>query len=251
MGSSIVRLVGASSDMEVVGLTERPGAGQAALASQPGLALPVSERLGDAIGVGADVVIDFSSAQAAAENARVCVEKGVRLVIGTTGLPPEARQQIVDASKRVPIVMAPNMSVGVTLMQKLVEEAAHVLGDAWDVEVLELHHRHKKDAPSGTALRLAEVVAGALGRQPSDLRMSREGQIGERPRREIGIQAIRGGDIVGEHTVFFVGEGERLEITHRAGNRDQFALGALRAARFLMGKQPGLYDMFDVLGLAR
>jgi 4-hydroxy-tetrahydrodipicolinate reductase len=141
------------------------------------------------------------------------------------------------------------MSVGVNLVIKVAAQLAQVLGDSFDVEILETHHRMKKDAPSGTALRIAEEVAAALGRKASDLRLSREGQIGERPRPEIGVQTLRGGDVVGEHTIFFFGEGERVELTHRATSREQFARGALRAARWVIARSPGLYDMQDVLGL--
>jgi 4-hydroxy-tetrahydrodipicolinate reductase len=170
--------------------------------------------------------------------------------VGTTGFSAKARAEVTEAAAKIPILMAPNMSVGVTLMLRLAAQAARVLGDRYDVEIVELHHRLKKDAPSGTALRLAEVVAEQLKRDPAtDFKLTRSGAIGERPKKEIGIQALRGGDAVGEHTILFVGEGERLEITHRASSRDQFAQGALRAARFLVGKPPGLYDMFAVLGV--
>ena len=148
------------------------------------------------------------------------------------------------------MVLSPNMSVGVNVLFSLVEQAARTLGDAYDVEIVEMHHKMKKDAPSGTAVKLAEVAAGALGRDPGrDLAYARHGMIGERPPRQIGVQTLRGGDVVGEHTVFFAGEGERLEITHRASSREQFARGALRAARWVVGHPPGLYDMQDVLGL--
>jgi 4-hydroxy-tetrahydrodipicolinate reductase len=145
--------------------------------------------------------------------------------------------------------MAPNMSVGVSLMLKIAAELAEGLGAGYDIEVLEMHHRHKVDAPSGTATRLAEVIAEKLGRKPRDIVHARKGPIGERPHNQIGVQALRGGDVVGEHTVYFIGEGERIELTHRAWSRDQFANGAVRAARWLVGKAPGLYSMRDVLGL--
>jgi 4-hydroxy-tetrahydrodipicolinate reductase len=154
---------------------------------------------------------------------------------------------MAEAAKSIPLVMAPNMSVGVNLLIDLVAEVAKKLGEEFDIEVVEAHHRHKKDAPSGTALRLAEEMAKATGRTSADLRTSRVGVIGERPRREIGVQALRGGDVIGDHTVFFFGEGERLELTHRASNRDQFGRGALRAAKWVVGRAPGLYDMSHVL----
>ena len=255
MGSSIVRFVRDAEDMELAGATERPGSAHIGL--DVGLAcrlgtmeIPVMEDLGKAIGKGADVVIDFSSAEASAGHARICAERKIPLVVGTTGFTGKAKSEIKAAASAIPILMAPNMSVGVNLMLRLAEEAARVLGNAYDIEISELHHRLKKDAPSGTAVRLGEVMAEALGRDPAtDLRLTRAGAIGERSRKEIGIQALRGGDAVGEHTVFFIGDGERLEITHRATSRDQFAQGAVRAARFLVGKQPGLYDMSAVLGL--
>jgi 4-hydroxy-tetrahydrodipicolinate reductase len=150
----------------------------------------------------------------------------------------------------VPILLSPNMSVGVNALFALVRRAARILGDAYDVEIVEMHHKRKKDAPSGTAMRLAEVAAEALSRDPAkDLAFARHGMIGERPPREIGVQTLRGGDVVGEHTVYFAGEGERLELTHRATSRDQFGRGAVRAAAWLAGKPAGLYDMADVLGL--
>lgn len=255
MGSSIVRFVRDSEDMRLVGATERPGS--AAIGLDVGLAcrlgtmeIPVVDNLAEAIGSGADVVIDFSSAEASAAHSRVCAERKIPLVVGTTGFTAKARAEITEASKVIPVLMAPNMSVGVNLMLKLVAEAARVLNDSYDIEISEIHHRMKKDAPSGTALRLGELIAETLKRDPaSDLRMTRQGNIGERPRKEIGLQSLRGGDVVGEHTVYFIGEGERLEITHRATTRDQFAQGAVRAAHFVVGKQPGIYDMFAVLGL--
>lgn len=255
MGNSIVRFVRDAEDMKLVGATERPGSAHIGL--DVGLAcrlgtmeIPVVDNLGEAVGSGADVVIDFSSADASVAHSRVCAERRIPLVVGTTGISAKAKDEIREAAKSVPILMAPNMSVGVNLMLKLAAEAARVLGEAYDVEIVDLHHRLKKDAPSGTALRLGEVVADALRRDPAtDFKLSRAGAIGERPRKEIGIQSLRGGDVVGEHTVLFVGEGERLEITHRAMSRDQFAQGAVRAARFLVGKAPGLYDMAAVLGL--
>jgi 4-hydroxy-tetrahydrodipicolinate reductase len=255
MGSSIVRFVRDAEDMKLVGATERPGS--AAIGLDVGLAcrlgaleIPVVDNLTEAIGAGADVVIDFSSAEASVPHSKICADKKIPLVVGTTGFSAKAREEMKEAAKQIAILMAPNMSVGVNLMLKLAAEAARVLGDAYDMEILELHHRLKKDAPSGTALRLGEIAAEATKRDPAThLRLARSGAIGERAKKEIGIQALRGGDAVGEHTIFYIGDGERLEITHRATSRDQFALGALRAARFLVGKPPGIYDMIAVLGL--
>ncbi|RKG94722.1 4-hydroxy-tetrahydrodipicolinate reductase [Corallococcus carmarthensis] len=256
MGSTLVRLAKAASDLPVVGATVRPGsplAGQdAGLVARLGTPLDVlaQDDLGRALdGAKADVVVDFTGPEATLQHARICAERGVALVVGTTGFTPEGRAQLEAHARRVPIVAAPNMSVGVNLVIRMAAELARVLGPSFDVEVLEAHHRMKKDAPSGTALKLAEVLVEALGRTKDDLTFAREGQTGARPPGEIGVQALRGGDVVGEHTVYFFGEGERIELTHRATNRDQFAQGALRAARWVAGRAPGLYDMADVLGL--
>jgi 4-hydroxy-tetrahydrodipicolinate reductase len=172
------------------------------------------------------------------------------MVIGTTGLDPAQKAELAAAAARTPIVFAANMSVGVTLCLALLRQAAQVLGDDFDVEIIEAHHRHKVDAPSGTALRMGEVVAQALGRDLSQCAVyGREGQTGARDRQTIGFATVRGGDIVGDHTVLFAGDGERIEITHKASSRLTFARGALRAAAWLKGRPPGLYDMQDVLGL--
>jgi 4-hydroxy-tetrahydrodipicolinate reductase len=180
----------------------------------------------------------------------LCRMLGVKMVIGTTGFTPEQKEKIFDVSHECGIVFAPNMSVGVNLLFKLLDTAARVLNEGYDIEVLEAHHRHKVDAPSGTALRLGEVVAEALGRDLSECAVyGREGVTGERSPSTIGFATVRGGDIVGDHTVLFAGIGERVEITHKASSRATFALGALRAARFLAGRGAGLYDMQDVLGL--
>jgi 4-hydroxy-tetrahydrodipicolinate reductase len=180
----------------------------------------------------------------------VCRRRGVHMIIGTTGLATEHKLTIQDASRDVPIVFAPNMAVGVNLVFKLLDTAARILNEGYDVEIVEAHHRHKVDAPSGTALRMGEVVAAALGRDLAECAVyGREGITGERPASQIGFATVRGGDIVGDHTVLFAGTGERLEISHKAASRMPYALGALRAARFLRGKTKGLFDMQDVLGL--
>ncbi|MGE0337189.1 MAG: 4-hydroxy-tetrahydrodipicolinate reductase [Gammaproteobacteria bacterium] len=198
---------------------------------------------------GFDVLIDFTTPQATMENVRRCRDLGRAVVIGTTGTGID-RSLVEDAASRVPIVWAPNMSVGVNLCFRLLEIAARVLGDDVDIEIVEAHHRHKVDAPSGTALRMGEIVARTLGRELSDCALyGREGQTGPRDRRTIGFATIRAGEIVGDHTVLFAGTGERVEITHRAENRATFATGALRAAAWLAGRPAGLYDMQDVLGL--
>ncbi len=173
------------------------------------------------------------------------------MVIGTTGFSAQELEEIDRAAKEIPIIMAPNMSVLVNLLFKLIGITAKVLDDGYDVEIVEAHHRNKVDAPSGTALRLAEIVAQARGKALDDImRHDRHGKVGVRPRGEIGVQVVRGGDIVGEHTVMFIGAGERLEITHRATSRENFAQGALLAAKWAVGKAPGLYTMIDVLGLS-
>jgi 4-hydroxy-tetrahydrodipicolinate reductase len=198
-----------------------------------------------------DVLIDFTRPDASMEFIDICREAGKKVVIGTTGYSDEQKARINEAAKDVAIVMAPNMSVGVNLSLKLLEMTAKVMGDYTDIEVIEAHHRHKIDAPSGTALRMGEVVANALGRDLKDCAIyGREGNTGERDRKTIGFSTIRAGDIVGEHTVMFADEGERVEITHKATSRMTFANGAVRAAIWLADKQSGLYDMQDVLGLA-
>jgi 4-hydroxy-tetrahydrodipicolinate reductase len=195
---------------------------------------------------GADVLIDFTRPEGALEHLR----HAKAMVIGTTGFSAPQKQAIEEAARRLPIVMAANFAVGVNAAYKLAETAARILGDDYDVEIIEAHHRHKVDAPSGTALQLGEVVAKALHRSLADVaRHGRQGETGERPARQIGFHAIRGGDIVGEHTVVFAGAGERVEVTVRSQSRMTYAAGALRAAKFLKGKPAGLYGMTDVLGL--
>lgn len=198
-----------------------------------------------------DVVIDFTEPSATLgilpEVARA--KKGI--VIGTTGFSKTETDRIRDFAKQIPCLLSPNMSVGVNLVFKLLADTARVTGDDYDVEIVEIHHRLKKDAPSGTALKMAEIVAGSLKRDLDEVGVfARKGAIGERKKKEIGIQSLRAGDVVGEHTVIFAGPGERIEITHRAHSRDNFARGALRAARWIAGRPPGLYDMMDVLGLS-
>ncbi len=199
---------------------------------------------------GAHALIDFTRPEATLDHLKICRELGVNIVIGTTGFTPEQKQLIADAGKDIGVVFAPNMSVGVNLSLKLLDITARVLNEGYDIEIVEAHHRHKVDAPSGTALRMGEVVANALGRDLSECAVyGREGVTGERSPSTIGFATVRGGDIVGDHTVMFAGIGERLEITHKASSRATFALGALRAARFLARQGKGYYDMQDVLGL--
>lgn len=197
-----------------------------------------------------DVLIDFTRPEVTSQNLAVCREANKRIVIGTTGFSDAQKQDIQTASQSIGVVFAPNMSVGVNLCLKLLDMAARVMGDYTDIEIIEAHHRHKVDAPSGTALRMGEVVAAALGRDLKDCAVyGREGQTGERDRKTIGFETIRAGDIVGEHTVMFADIGERVEITHKASSRMTFANGAVRAAAWLMQHSNGLFDMQDVLGL--
>lgn len=195
-------------------------------------------------------LIDFTRPEVTLQNLAICVSNGKNIVIGTTGFSDEEKQQIQKAAESISVVLAPNMSVGVNLCFKLLDMAARVLGDDVDVEIIEAHHRHKVDAPSGTALRMGEVVAQALDRNLAECAVyGREGVTGERDRKTIGFETIRAGDIVGDHTVMFAGIGERIEITHKASSRMTFANGALRAALWLEDKKHGLYDMQDVLDL--
>lgn len=197
---------------------------------------------------GTQVLIDFTRPEATAAYAPQCAAQGVAMVIGTTGLTVDQHAAIARAATQVPIVLAPNMSVGVNVVLALLEQATRALGEGWDVEVIEAHHRHKVDAPSGTALAMGEAVASARGQQLADVaRYERHGQTGARPADEIGFATVRGGDIIGEHTVLFAGEGERIEISHRSSGRGIYANGALRAARFVATAAPGLYDMRQVL----
>jgi 4-hydroxy-tetrahydrodipicolinate reductase len=250
MGRQVVRLVAASEDCELVAAVERadhPDLGQDAgeLAGAGALGVPLSAEL---TGEG-DVLIDFSAPEAACAGACACAARGMAVVIGTTGLSPEQRRRIEEeAAARVPVLIAPNMSVGVNLLFALAEEVASALGPGYDVEIVEAHHRRKVDAPSGTAMELLRRVCRATGREAeSDARHGRRGATGPREAREVGVHAVRGGDIVGDHTVLFAGQGERLELTHRATSREVFARGALRAARFLVEQAPGLYSMQDML----
>lgn len=233
------------------------------IASSPMIGRDAGEFIGQATGVRvsadsrealsqADVLIDFTRPEATLGLLADCAAHRVRAVIGTTGFDPQGLEAIRAFSQRQATVFAPNMSVGVNITLRLLEIAGRYLSEGFDIEVIEAHHRHKVDAPSGTALKMGEVVAQAAGRNFSkDARFSRHGHTGERPAQEIGFSTIRGGDIVGDHTVLFAGTGERIEITHKSSSRATYAHGALRAAKFLMGHNAGLFDMQDVLGLKR
>jgi 4-hydroxy-tetrahydrodipicolinate reductase len=254
MGRAIVRTLAEANDATLAAAVDRPdgpelGQDAGTLAGVAPLGVPVQGHLPPA--GAADVWIDFSAPASTVANVKAARAAGARIVIGTTGLSPEDKKVIVEAATAIPVVLAPNTSLGVTVLLKLVADAARALGAGYDIEVVEAHHRMKRDAPSGTALRLAEAAAEATGRELAGAaRYARHGDVGPRTGEEIGIQTIRGGDVVGDHTVFFLGLGERVEITHRASSRDTFARGAVRAAQWLADKPPGLYDMRDVLGLA-
>ena len=254
MGGRVLHAVRAEKDLQVTGATERGDAPQVGLdagtvAGTEPLGVKISGSLEAALERGADVVIDFTAPAASLRHAQVCAARKVPLVIGTTGIPAPGRAELASRSAQVPIVVAPNMSVGVNVLFRLVSEAARSLGPGYEVEIVEMHHRAKKDAPSGTALRLAEVAAEALGVDAGSAAVyERHGDTGARRPHSIGVQALRGGDVVGDHTVYFLADGERLELTHRATSRDNFARGAVRAARWVVGKAAGLYDMQDVLG---
>jgi len=197
-----------------------------------------------------DVIVDFTSVESTKENLKAAASRGKAIVIGTTGLTAADLKEVEPLTKSIPCVMASNMSLGVNLLLKVLRDVARALGDDYDIEIVEAHHRLKKDAPSGTALKMAQVIADAINRDLDEVAVyARKGIIGQRTRKEIGIQTVRAGDIVGEHTVLFGGLGERIEITHKASSRDTFARGALRAVLWISGKPAGLYDMQDVLGL--
>lgn len=253
MGKALLEALAGAPDMRLHAALEREGS--------PWLDHDAGELVGTSLGArithdmeaaleGADVLIDFTRPEATLHHLQLCQTKKVALVIGTTGFDAAGKSAIAAAARFVPVVFAPNMSVGVNLALRLLDMAARVLDEGFDIEIVEAHHRHKVDAPSGTALRMGEVVAAALGRDLKDCAVyGREGVTGERDPRTIGFATVRGGDVVGDHTVMFAGIGERLEITHKASSRMTFALGALRAARYLRGQSAGLFDMQDVLGL--
>lgn len=252
MGRTLVAACQQTEGVTVTAATERPdnsllGADVGELAGVGALGVIVA---GSLEGADFDVLVDFTRSDATLAHLEFCRTAGKKMVIGTTGLDDAGKALIAEAAKDIAIVLAPNMSVGVNLCFRLLDIAARVLGDEVDIEIIEAHHRHKADAPSGTALRMGEIVAAALGRDLKGCAVyGREGTTGERDRRTIGFETIRAGDIVGEHTVMFAGLGERVEITHKATSRMTFAKGAVRAADWLAGRERGLFDMQDVLGL--
>ncbi len=254
MGRALIEACQQIEGLSLGAAIERPGsslvgadAGELAGIGRNGV--QVVENLGSVLDTF-DVLVDFTRPEVTLNNLALCRKAGKAMVIGTTGFDDAGRQAIRDAAQDIAIVFAPNMSVGVNLSLKLLDLAARVLGDEVDIEIIEAHHRHKVDAPSGTALRMGEVVAAALGRDLKTCAVyGREGNTGERDRKTIGFETIRAGDIVGEHTVMFAGIGERIEITHKASSRMTFAKGAMRAAAWLAASDRGLFDMQDVLGL--
>jgi 4-hydroxy-tetrahydrodipicolinate reductase len=253
MGHMLIEALRASDDCVLAGAVDIP--------SSPAIGNDAAAFLGHASGVPvksdvraalarSQVLIDFTRPEGTMAHLAACRELGVKMVIGTTGFSEAQKAQIADCARDIAIVMAPNMSVGVNGTLKLLEMAAKALATGYDIEVIEAHHRHKVDAPSGTALKMGEVIAQALGRNLKDCAVyDRHGVTGERDPSTIGFATIRGGDIVGDHTVLFAGTGERIEITHRSASRATYAQGSLRAVRFLAAQSTGLFDMFDVLGL--
>ncbi len=254
MGGRIIHLIKETPSMKLVRAVERP--------DHPSIGMDI----GDVVGLGkigvllegslkkgeGDVLINFSSPQASIESLEFAKESGLAIVIGTTGLNSDQMNRVKELSKNVRCVFAPNMSVGMNVMFRVVQEVARVLGPEYDIEILEAHHRLKKDSPSGTAVKLGELISSSIGRDFGKVGVyGRKGMVGERTKEEIGMQVIRAGDIVGEHTVLFGGMGERLEITHRAHSRDNFARGTVRAALWVVNQPNGLYDMQDVLGLKK
>ncbi len=254
MGQRIINSVHEADGVVLSGVLERPGhplVGQdvGLVAGCGALGVNISDDL-NAVVAGCDVLIDFTSPKVSLKNLEVCALKRKSIVIGSTGFTPEERAFAAELARDIPVVLAPNMSVGVNVCLKVLKDVAKTLGDDFDVEIVELHHNKKKDAPSGTAVRMGEVVAEALGRDYNQVaNFHREGLCGERTKEEIGMQTVRGGDIIGEHTVYFIGQGERIEISHRAMTRDMFSRGSVRAAKWVTLQKPGLYDMQDVLGL--
>jgi 4-hydroxy-tetrahydrodipicolinate reductase len=249
MGRALIELILRSPGLELAAAVEAPGNPLIGRDAGELVGLPGGVKVSSEFAKG-DCLIDFTCPEATLAHLEQCLASGMRMVIGTTGFSEQQNERIATAAKRIAIVQAPNMSVGVNLAFTLAETAARTLGEGYDVEIIEAHHRHKVDAPSGTALKFGALVARALGRDLGRHAVhGRRGDVGERDPKTIGFHAIRGGDIVGEHTVLFAGEGERLEITVRSSSRVTYATGALRAARFLADKQSGLYEMQDVLGL--
>jgi 4-hydroxy-tetrahydrodipicolinate reductase len=254
MGNRIINIINETDGIELVGATEKRGSkfigmDSGELAGIGKNNITISDDI-TVIAKDCDVIIDFTSPASSLEHLYSAAEEKRAIVIGTTGFSDEQLKKIKGLSREIRCVLSPNMSVGVNVMFKMIRDMAKILGSEYDIEIIEAHHRLKKDAPSGTAMKMAEIVADSVKRDLSKVGVySRKGIIGERKREEIGIQTIRAGDIVGEHTVMFGGLGERLEITHKAQSRDNFARGAVKAAMWIVDRPPGIYDMEDVLGL--
>lgn len=254
MGKTLIEAVQQAAGAELTAAIDRPdssliGADVGELAGLGRLGVNLAGDLQDVL-QDFDVLIDFTHPSVTLQNLEICRAAGKAIVIGTTGFTPEQKQRLLEAAADVPVVFAANFSVGVNLCLKLLDMAARVLGDEVDIEIIEAHHRHKVDAPSGTALRMGEVVAEALGRDLHKVAVyGREGQTGARARETIGFATVRAGDVVGDHTVLFAADGERVEITHKASSRMTFARGAVRSALWVKGRAPALYDMQDVLEL--
>ena len=254
MGQRLAHLVLESDDLTLAGAKEHPdhpciGADVGTVIGTPDVGVQVGSRAGDLV-AGAEVVVAFTAPEATVETAAACEESGTPLVAGTTGMSDSQLAEFRSAVTAIPCVFAPNFSTAMNVLFRLVEEAARILGDDYDVEIVEAHHRYKADAPSGSALRLGERAAAGLNRSLDEVAVpGRRGAVGERTRSEIGVHAVRLGDLAGDHSVYFGAPGEYLELRHHATSRDSFALGALRAVRFAASAPAGLYDMGDVLGL--
>ncbi|MBN1380040.1 MAG: 4-hydroxy-tetrahydrodipicolinate reductase [Deltaproteobacteria bacterium] len=254
MGGKIINMIAETKDIKMVGAVEQSGhpivgrdVGQGLGLGRTGVS--VDDNLEGCVEKG-DVIIDFTQHEASLNNLEVAVAKNRAIVIGSTGFTADEMKKVNELAKKTRCVLSPNLSIGVNIMFKVIEQTAKILGEDYDVEIVEAHHHFKKDAPSGTAEKMAQIIAESLGRDLEKVGVyARRGMIGERTKAEIGIQTVRAGDIVGDHTVLFGGMGERLEFTHRAHSRDNFAKGAVRAAIWIVGQKNGLYDMQDVLGL--
>lgn len=253
MGRMLIEATLKDGEAQLGAVFEVPGSPAIGKTAGELVGLPCDVKVTDDLAAGldhCDCLIDFTRPEGTLKHLALCRQRGVAMVIGTTGFEADGKATIAEAAKEIPVVFAPNMAVGVNLVFKLLDTAARILNQGYDIEIVEAHHRMKVDAPSGTALRMGEVVADALGRSLEECAVyGREGVTGERDPSTIGFATVRGGDIVGDHTVMFCGIGERVEISHKAGSRMPYALGSLRAARFMAGKKSGLFDMQDVLGL--
>jgi 4-hydroxy-tetrahydrodipicolinate reductase len=253
MGRMLIETIQNADDATLAGALDVPGSAAVGSDAAAFLGKPAGVAIESELAkglAGAEFLIDFTRPEGTLKHLEYCAAHGIKVIIGTTGFDDAGKAAIAAAAQKTAVVFAPNMSVGVNVTMKLLEMAAKSFSHGYDIEIIEAHHRHKVDAPSGTALKMGEVIAGALGRDLKDVAVyAREGVTGERDPSSIGFATIRGGDIVGDHTVMFAGIGERIEITHKSSSRVHYAHGSLRAARFLADKKTGLYDMQDVLGL--